>query len=255
MKMKISFVVTSTDNIIIHPIEPFRRVHVLAFRVWNFEAENQIEISLLKHFCRQLTGSIIFIVSTSFSCFKLAFVVAIHSWWVSHLSSIQFTNQISANNQISNHNLHFISRQCFEEIGCREMTVWFPKSTLSKSGPHPKQTRMNLSQNENLNRVPIIQNSKNKTRKILTRQQTMSVNVWSLKPRLFFFRLDYSIKYFVRSFISSMELDFREFVIILALECLTFESACMVYIEFISLSCISGSRSFESYLSYIPLSK
>ena len=255
MKLKFSFVVTSMDNIIIHPIEPFRRVHVLAFRVLNFEDENQIEKKLLNNFCQQLTRSIIFIVSTSFSCFKLAFVVAIRSWWVSHKSSIQLTNQIWANYEISNHNLHFISRQCFEEIGCREMTVWFPKSTLSKSGPHPKQTRMNLSQNENLNRVPIIQNSKNKIRKILTRQQTISVNVWPLETRLFFFRLANSIKYFVRSFISSMELDFREFAINLALECFKFEIVCMVYIEFISLSCISSSRSFESYLSYTPLSK
>ena len=45
----------------------------------------------------------------------------------------------------------------------------------------------------------------------MTRQQTMLDNFWPLEPRLFFFRLAYSIKYFVRSFISSIELDFRDY--------------------------------------------
>ena len=134
------------------------------------------------------------------------------------------------------------------------MTVWFLKSTLSKSGPHPKQTKMNLSQNENLNRVPIIQNSK-KTRKNMTCQQTMLDNFWPLEPRLFFFRLAYSIKYFVRSFISSMELDFRDyhypdFGVFSILQIFFIAN-----IEFISLSCISGSRWIESFLFYIPLLK
>ena len=131
------------------------------------------------------------------------------------------------------------------------MTVWFPKSTLSKSVPHPKQTKMNRSQNENLKRV----SKKFGSRKIRY-QQTMLVKWYStfltlgsskLEPILFFFCLAYSIKYFVRSFISSMEIDLRDFVNMLT-QVFRIRKLFMAHIESITLSCILSSRWSESYL-------
>ena len=245
--MKISFVVTCTYNMIIHPVQPFSSVHVLAFSIFKIQSiitslskwfsrethrnhhphrQHQLQLPQARFCCRHpypvgflskfhITNSPI--INYTQCTLKLRSVKLRFSFWralkLPYRSGImpQFSCTLSVIMKVSNHDLHLISRQCFDDIGCREMTVWFLKSTLSKSGPHPKQTKMNLSQNENLNRVPIIQNSKKKTPKIMTRQQTMLDNFWPLEPILFFFRLAYSIKYFVRSFISSMELDFRDY--------------------------------------------
>ena len=83
----------------------------------------------------------------------------------------------------------FQNQHCQNQVPTQNKLIWIYRKTKTWTG-----FQKSISKN-----------------KILTLQQTWSYNIWHLEPRLFFFRLAYSIKYFVRSSKTSMKLDFRGF--------------------------------------------